>query len=187
MTVVIVAAATLLAASALAARRLLIVITVDGPSMEPTLRSGEQVLIRRTHRLRRGQVVIMRLPAKSGRPPDPQLLLKRVVAVSGDHLPDGWASPDLHGIGGSRVPPGCYVVLGDNQPVSTDSRYFGLVPRDLVVGVMLRRMIGTGGLSPAPPASSGGLSPASEHLVRPAGPSGRRGVRALTAECRRCR
>jgi signal peptidase I len=128
----------LLAGSTLAARRLLMVTTVDGSSMEPTLRSGDRVLIRRTRRPRRGQVVLMRFPVRPGRPPDPQLLLKRVVAVHGDHVPGDWASPDMKAIGGGEVPPGHAVVLGDNRPVSWDSRHFGFVPRDRVLGVMIR-------------------------------------------------
>lgn len=147
MTLVIAAVAVvmLLAVSALAARRQLIVTTVDGPSMEPTLRSGDRVLIRRTSRPRRGQVVLMRLPVRPGHPPDPQLLLKRVVAVAGDHVPEGWATPDTQGIGGAEVPHGYSVVLGDNRRVSTDSRYFGLVPDDRMVGVMVRPFSGSDG------------------------------------------
>jgi signal peptidase I len=136
--VVVLVLVMLLAGAVVAARKLLILTTVDGPSMEPTLRSGQRVLIRRTRRPRRGRVVLMRLPVRPGHPPDPLLLLKRVVAVTGDHVPQGWASPDVHGIGGARVPRGHYVVLGDNSPVSTDSRYFGLVPDDRLVGVMVR-------------------------------------------------
>ena len=128
----------LLAAAVLAARRLLMVTTVDGTSMEPTLRSGDRVLIRRTHRPRRGQVVLMRFPDRPGRPPDPQLLLKRVVAVDGDHVPGDWARPDTRAIGGATVPAGHAVVLGDNRPTSWDSRHFGFVPRDRVLGVMVR-------------------------------------------------
>lgn len=138
LTITAVVVVTLLAASALAARKLFILTTVDGPSMEPTLRSGDRVLVRRTSRPRRGQVVLMHLPVEPGHPPDRALLLKRVAAVGGDHVPDGWASPDVYGIGGAEVPYGHYAVLGDNRRVSTDSRYFGLVPRDRVVGVMVR-------------------------------------------------
>ncbi len=32
------------------------------------------------------------------------------------------------------VPPGSYFMLGDNRDNSADSRYFGFVPRDLIVG-----------------------------------------------------
>lgn len=33
------------------------------------------------------------------------------------------------------VPKGCYFVLGDNRKVSNDSRYYGFVPKDKIVGV----------------------------------------------------
>ena len=32
------------------------------------------------------------------------------------------------------VPQGCYFVLGDNRDVSRDSRYFGFVPRESILG-----------------------------------------------------
>ncbi|NUR28986.1 MAG: signal peptidase I [Catenulispora sp.] len=133
------------AALPVAVRILFLSATVDGPSMEPALRSGERVLVRRTRRPRRGDVVLMRLPADSA------LLLKRVVAVAGDYLPAGWASPDVHGLGDARVPDGCYVVLGDNSAVSTDSRFFGLVRRDRLVGVMIRHLLP----NPAPGGGDG--------------------------------
>ncbi|GGQ25814.1 signal peptidase I [Actinomadura coerulea] len=122
----------------LAARRGLLLTTVDGTSMEPALSSGDRILVRRTRRVRRGQVALLRPPGR----PSTTLLLKRAVAVPGDHVPGGWADPDVARIGGAPVPPRTLVVLGDNRPASWDSRHYGYVPRHRVVGVMLCRLSG---------------------------------------------
>ncbi|WIX98311.1 S26 family signal peptidase [Amycolatopsis mongoliensis] len=127
--------------AAFVARRMLILTTVDGSSMAPALRSGDRVLVRRTRRPRRGQVALLRYPPlPSGAPAGEQLLLKRVVAVAGDRLPPGWADPDVHGLGGAVVPGGCAVVLGDNRPASWDSRHYGFVPRERMIGVVARHV-----------------------------------------------
>ena len=133
----------LLLASALllAVRRALIVTTVDGDSMAPGLRSGDRVLVRRTRKVRRGQVVMLSYPElPGGVDTSGQYLLKRVVAVTGDRLGDGWAAPDVAGLGGQVVPHGHSVVLGDNRPSSWDSRHYGFVPGERVVGVVVRKL-----------------------------------------------
>jgi signal peptidase I len=66
------------------------------------------------------------------------MLLKRVVAVPGDRIPPSWADPDVHSLAGAVVPPGSAVVLGDNRPAGWDSRHYGFVPRDRMVGVVVR-------------------------------------------------
>jgi signal peptidase I len=63
-----------------------------------------------------------------------------VVSLAGDRVPAGWAEPDVRGLAGAVVPAGCAVVLGDNRPTSWDSRHYGFVPRDRMVGVVVRHV-----------------------------------------------
>lgn len=129
--------------------------TVDGPSMQPTLHTGERLLIDKvTYRLRdphRGDVVVFRYPS------DPrQYYIKRVVGLPGDEIRitggllhiNGTAIHEEYTIGPIfgeygpyTVPDGRYFVLGDNRNNSEDSRSHrvGAVPRDLIIGRALVR------------------------------------------------
>jgi signal peptidase I len=139
------------------ARQCHLVATVDGPSMEPTLRSGDRLLVRRTSRVRVGQIVVVRIqPLQLDAPPpdhepiaaeaafspvhpDGQLFVKRAIAVSGDPVPTDRV-PLLSEAPEATVPPGALVVLGDNAAKSWDSRDYGFVRGDQLVGVALRRL-----------------------------------------------
>jgi signal peptidase I len=134
-----------LAASASAAllillvRLILFVVHVNGTSMVPTFQPGDAVLTLRRHvwpRVRRGEVVVCRLP--EGIPGPDAFLVKRVVAVGGDPLPAMTADPPRAAAAG-RVPPGQVFVRGDG-PRSYDSRQFGPIPLDHVVGHVLARL-----------------------------------------------
>jgi nickel-type superoxide dismutase maturation protease len=82
---------------------------VHGPSMVPTLRHGDAILVRRTNATRPGDVVVVRFPGG----PD-ALFVKRVSRRE----TDGWW------------------VLGDNPLVTDDSRAYG--PARVVGRVLLR-------------------------------------------------
>jgi signal peptidase I len=137
---------------------------VMSASMEPTLHcprgtpnclggSADTVLVNRLARHPgRGQVVVVKLPAAAARRCGaPSTLVKRVVGLPGETVSerdgvvsvDGRALPepyvDLfhrdHAPGGRwRVPRGDYFVLGDNRGDSCDSRTFGAVAQENIVG-----------------------------------------------------
>jgi signal peptidase I len=138
-------AAALLAVLAL--RQRFAVITVSGDSMMPTLSPGDQVLVRRTclERLRQGQIVVAEMPGPAGtwttrfrgRASRREWMIKRVAALPGDPLPQDCLPASVQPAG-ELVPPGRFVVLGDNLGWSTDSRQIGYVPAARLLGIVVR-------------------------------------------------
>ncbi|MFF1905248.1 nickel-type superoxide dismutase maturation protease [Kitasatospora sp. NPDC058218] len=88
-------------------------IDVAGPSMVPTLREGDQLLVRYGARIRPGAVVVFRHPFQQD-----LLVVKRAV----ERRAKGWW------------------LLSDNRPVDSDSRSYGAVPDELVLGRVLLRL-----------------------------------------------
>lgn len=128
--------------------------TVSGLSMQPALKNGEVTLVNQIGydfggQPQRGDVVALRPPS------DPSLIyVKRVIGIPGDSLfitPDAiylnghkLNEPYVHLIdpsaaenqplGQIKLGPGQYFVLGDNRQNSIDSRVFGYVPRQNIIG-----------------------------------------------------
>lgn len=139
----------LLIAVALAAgvRAAVSIDSIPSASMMPALQIGDHILVipYRWSDPGRGDVIVFRSPA------DPsQLLVKRIIAVPGDLIDtrDGRvrigertiAEPYLlrqaasGAISAQLVPGDSYFVMGDNREDSLDSRRWGTLPRNLVVG-----------------------------------------------------
>jgi signal peptidase I len=118
---------------------------VRGDSMLPTYKDGQVVLVNKIRAsrgpLQRGDVILI----EQGR----DVIIKRVAFLAGDVIPprETWMfrrvteffdieKPGSQGppIPLLKVPPGFIVVLGDNRRVSEDSRVFGPVKENEVIG-----------------------------------------------------
>ena len=121
---------------------------VYGQSMEPNLHTEQRLVVEklsyRFHGPRRGDIVVLRLPEHSA-----ELLIKRVIALPGEkvEIHDGQVYIDdkpllepylkqatLGNYPARVVPPLHVFVLGDNRNASNDSRVFGPVPRENIIG-----------------------------------------------------
>ena len=154
------------------------VFVIPSGSMEPTLMVDDRVVVYklgyRFHEVNRGDVVVFRRPGEDS---DVDDLIKRVVAVGGEtfeirdgrvhidgtrlaepYLPDAertFAKAPIRGCANEadsqrcEVPAGKVLVLGDSREDSRDSRYFGPVDVDDVVGRAFMKIW--------PPTDIGGL------------------------------
>ena len=161
----------------IAVRSVVLNFRVDGLSMEPSLDSGEMLLVNRQiyqhfdlnkllnivpgvhrkgtdiiypfHPPQRGDIVVLHPPVDQGQP-----YIKRVIGLPGDRLAvhDGavWINgkrleepylrgaatswPGSLGQGETTIKEGYVFVMGDNRNNSTDSRVFGAIKIDAIIG-----------------------------------------------------
>ena len=126
---------------------------VDGHSMVPTLQDQQYILVNRAaylfHPPERGDVIVFAYPL------DPsQDYVKRVIGIPGDRvqvkqdgtvivngvkLREPYITPALNPYLPTDMVlgPGQYFVLGDNRGDSSDSRIWGPVPRQNIIGKAL--------------------------------------------------
>lgn len=126
---------------------------IPSESMLPTLQEDDRVLVNklsyRLHEVNRGDIVVFDRPPGQG-PSTIEDLIKRVIALEGEtvsardgrividdqlliesYLPEGTVIGDF---GPITVPEDHVFVMGDNRGNSQDSRVFGPIPEDSIVG-----------------------------------------------------
>ena len=122
---------------------------VQGQSMMPTLTDGDRLLILKLSPIDRGDIVVLRAPDNTtkvyvkrviGLPNETILLVGNYLFVDGVLLKENYINPDrLPGEEFIKIVcgPRQYAVLGDNRPNSHDSRSFGSVGKQAIVGEVI--------------------------------------------------
>lgn len=133
---------------------------VSGASMDPTFSSGQYLIVDElSYRLGapdRGDVIIFKYPK------DPtQYFIKRVIGLPGEtvkiqngqvyvtetsgntiKLDESYVTNKGNGADTSiTLPPSQYFVMGDNRPESSDSRTWGTLPRQNIIGRAFVRLL----------------------------------------------
>ena len=129
---------------------------VDGRSMEPSFYDGERLIVSRLNYLlttpKRGDVIVFNSLTK----PDTEMLIKRVIGepgdtiefrqsevyVNGERLQEDYINECISSCYSTEiwtVPEDAYFVMGDNRDHSSDSRVFGVVPIQSIVGRVVFR------------------------------------------------
>ncbi|MBI5456183.1 signal peptidase I [Candidatus Kaiserbacteria bacterium] len=135
---------------------------VSGSSMEPNFQNWDYLITDRiSYRIEepsRGDVIVFHLPQEYSR-----TLIKRVIGLPGETVtvngagitiqnaehPDGFYIEEpylaIENLGGPQsatetLGEGQYFVMGDNRRVSSDSRTWGVLPRENIVGRVLLRL-----------------------------------------------
>jgi len=129
---------------------------VDGPSMQPTFETGQFLIVSRVHYMlgepERGDIVVFHYPNNTeqdyikriiGLPGDMVELRDTQVYVNGQPLDEPYINEPCTP---ARCPdrvwelgPDQFFVMGDNRNHSSDSRSFGPVDRQFIVGEALVR------------------------------------------------
>jgi signal peptidase I len=136
---------------------------IPSPSMEPTLDVGDRVLVNKLsykfHDVNRGDVVVFERPpgASTGQNGEIKDLIKRVIAVGGDtieakegnvyvngeQIDEGYLEPGTptDNLPLTTIPGDQVFVMGDNRTNSEDSRIFGPIDEDAIVGRAFIRVL----------------------------------------------
>lgn len=100
---------------------------VNGSSMTPTFQNGDYLIIDEiTFRFRqpeKGEVIVFRYPQNPS-----QFFIKRIAGLPGETM------------GNTNLTQDEYYVLGDNTFASSDSRYWGPVKKNLIIGRAILRL-----------------------------------------------
>lgn len=133
---------------------------VSGSSMDPTFLNGEYLIVDeisyRFEDPQRGDVIVFRFPQDTSK-----FFIKRIIGLPGETVvldgttariendahPEGFALDEAYLVNNSRnslritLADDEYFVMGDNRPASSDSRIWGPLSKDHIIGRALVRLL----------------------------------------------
>ena len=98
------------------------IVKVKGNSMYPTLNNNDIVVVNKLAQIQNNDIVILKNPIAKG------YIIKRVIKSSGNYI--YYKNKKI------ILKSNEFFVMGDNRNQSTDSRNFGIVNLDMIVGVV---------------------------------------------------
>ena len=117
-------------------------VRVDGSSMRKTLEDGDILLLYKMAKIERFDIVVL------NESDDKEIIIKRIIGLPGETvqikdnaiyvndvlLEDDYAYGDTSNYDKIILGEDEYFILGDNRLISKDSRYFGPIKKDDIMG-----------------------------------------------------
>ena len=123
-------------------------VRVDGASMDQTLEDGQILLLYKLSNIDYGDIVVLDEEKEGeiiikriiGMPKDTVSIKDNTVYVNGEELEEDYAYGETSDYEEITLGDDEYFILGDNRPISKDSRYFGPVKEDEIIGKVIFRL-----------------------------------------------
>ena len=123
-------------------------VRVDGASMDQTLEDGQILLLYKLANIDYGDIVVLDEEKEGeiiikriiGMPGDTVSINDNTVYVNGEELEEDYAYGETSDYEEITLGDDEYFILGDNRPISKDSRYFGPVKEDEIIGKVIFRL-----------------------------------------------
>ena len=123
-------------------------VRVDGASMDQTLEDGQILLLYKLANVDYGDIVVLDEEKEGeiiikriiGMPGDTVSIRDNTVYVNGEEVEEDYAYGETSDYEEITLDDDEYFILGDNRPISKDSRYFGPVKEDEIIGKVIFRL-----------------------------------------------